>query len=153
MHLTCATLAANLVPGSNQVQTVLAEREVLVRILSPTGEREARGDAAAFAAATSTVELTATNQVEIVVNDARGSTRATGKRAVYDGTRDTFELDGRPVVVAPQGVLNGDRVQVDQARTTLAAYGPWALKVPLKTLGIPEDAINRLADPLSKQPR
>jgi lipopolysaccharide export system protein LptA len=153
MHLTCATLAANMAPGSNQVQTVLAERKVVVRIFSPTGEREARGDAAAFAAATSTVELTATNQVEIVVNDARGSTRATGKRAVYDGTRDTFELDGRPVVVAPQGVLNGDRVQVDQARTTLAAYGPWALKVPLKTLGIPEDAINRLADPLSKQPR
>ena len=153
MRLTCATLAANLVPGSNQVQTVLAERKVVVRIFSPTGEREARGDAAAFAAATSTVELTATNQVEIVVNDARGSTRATGKRAVYDGTRDTFELDGRPVVVAPQGVLSGDRVQVDQARTTLAAYGQWTLKVPLKTLGIPEDTINRLADPLSKQPR
>ena len=151
MRLTCATLAASGVSSSNQVQTVLAQREVVVRVTSPTGEREARGDAARFVAATSTVELTATNQVEILVRDARGSTRATGKRASYDAATDTFELDGRPLVVAGQGVLSGDRVRLDQAHTTVTAHGQWTLRLPLKTLGIPEDAIDRLADPFSKQ--
>jgi lipopolysaccharide export system protein LptA len=91
--------------------------------------------------------------VEILLSDARGATRATGKRAIYDGVRDMFELDGQPLVTSPQGVLSGERVQVDQTHTTLAARGPWSLRIPLKTLGIPADALDRLADPLRKPRR
>jgi lipopolysaccharide export system protein LptA len=150
--LTCSTLTATLAPGTNQVQTVVAEGEVVMRVQSPSGSREARGDMATFTAAGRAIELTAADRVEILLSDARGDTRATGQRAVYDGARDAFELDGQPLVTSPQGVLSGERVQVDQAHTTLAARGQWSLRIPLKTLGIPADALDRLADPL-KEPR
>jgi lipopolysaccharide export system protein LptA len=152
-RLACAILTAMLVPGTNQVQTIVAEHEVVVHAQTPSGVREARGDVATFTAASRSVELTATNRVEILVTDARGSTRATGSRATYDGGRDAFELDGRPLVTSPQGVLQGDRVFVDQGHAALVARGQWSLRIPLKTLGLSTNALDRLADPLKKPRR
>jgi lipopolysaccharide export system protein LptA len=137
-QLTCAVLTARFAPGTNELAALVADGGVEVRTTEPDGYRLARGDRATYEAAANEVRLTAEAGVEFFVVAANGVSRATGRQAVFRGETGTLEVDGKPVIVTPEGELTGDRVLADSTHGTLSATGRWRIRVPMGTFRLPE---------------
>jgi lipopolysaccharide export system protein LptA len=138
MKLSCGLLTGSIIAGTNQVQSVVAERDVEIRILHPKGDRLARGDKAVYTADREEVVLTGEQQVEIALMDAEGLTRAQGTEIIYEGVADILRLVGNPKVTTAAGEVTGDTVVLDRARTTLKATGNWKMKLKADALSKPE---------------
>ena len=127
MRLSCERLTANLLSGTNQVESVTAEREVEIEIHEPAAERRVRGERAVYSADRAEVVLTGGESVEIVFLEPALNGRARGTKAVYAGGPDLLELTGNPVLTTPYGHVWGDVLAVDRAHTTLSATGNWKM--------------------------
>ncbi len=133
MQLSCEllTVTSKSVPGTNEVDRVVAERNVDLSVHEPGVERRVRGDKAVYTAGNEQVEMTGAHGVEFEVADAKGASRATGEKAVYFGAKDVLELTGNPIptVTTPAGTASGDVIVLDHANTTITATGMWKLKL------------------------
>ena len=129
MTVLCGTLTGRIAAGTNQVQSVVAENEVEIRVVDPKGDRVARGDRAVYTAGRDEVELTAAEGVKITLADGAGESRAQGRKAVYTGSEDIFELRGNPMVTTPKGKVTGDLVVFDRGKATLKATGYWKIRL------------------------
>jgi lipopolysaccharide export system protein LptA len=127
--LSSERLTAKILPGTNQVESVVAERNVDFEIHEPLGERRAHGDKAVYTAANAELELTGADGVEIAFIDPKIEGRGTGTKGVYSGATDTLELVGNSVVTTQFGQVSGDVVALNRANTTLKATGDWRLKL------------------------
>lgn len=135
MKLSCGMLTGSIIPGTNQLENVVAVREVEIRILHAKGDRLARGDKAVYTAGREEVVLTGEQPVEITLMDAEGLTRAQGREIVYEGIADVLRLAGNPKVTTAAGEVTGDDTMVlDRARTTLRATGNWKMKLKASLL-------------------
>jgi lipopolysaccharide export system protein LptA len=138
LRLSCGTLTATLGSGTNQVEEMVAERDVEIRMTEEDGYRLARGDRAEYWADRSSVELTGAEGVEFFIVTSDGVSRGVGRRAVYDGVTELLELEGDAWITTPDGELNGGVVQFDRARSTLSATGHWRVRLPIGRLRLPE---------------
>jgi lipopolysaccharide transport protein LptA len=129
MKLSCGLLTGAIVAGTNQVQSILAERNVEIRILNPQGDRIARGDKAVYTAGREQVVLSGQQGAEIVLADAEGLTRAQGREIIYERGADLLQLVGDPQLTTAGGEVTGDTVILDRPRTTLKATGNWKMKL------------------------
>lgn len=134
MSLGCETLTATLLAGKNQIQEILADRNVEITVTEPGSFRQAKGDRAVYRSDREELELTADNGVEIVVIETSGVSRARGERVVYDVARNVMRLINSARLTAPLGEAEGDLVVLDQNDATLRVTGNWKVKVPLATL-------------------
>jgi len=137
MALSCETLTGRIAAGTNQVQSVVAESGVEIRVVDPKGDKVARGDRVVYTAGRDEVELTAADGVEIALRDAAGESQARGQKAVYTGSDDIFELIGNPRVTTPKGEVTGDRVVFDRGKSTAKAAGFWKMKLRPKAFEKP----------------
>jgi len=143
MQVSGERLTAKMLPGTNQVETVVVEQKVDIAIEEPGGERHAHGDKAVYTAADGQVMLTSDARVEIRFVEPRIDGRATGAKAVYASAKDTLELTGDPVVTLPYGQAWGDVVILDRSNTVLSATGNWRLKLD-------PELLNKAAKPALK---
>jgi lipopolysaccharide export system protein LptA len=134
MTLDCRTLTGKIPPGTNQMQTLIAEQNVIVRVKSPAGDRIGRGDIATYDGASEELEFTGTNQVEIVFYDKSGETLARGKRIVYSRKSDVAVMTGNPVVTSEKGVITGETLVMDRSKGVLKATGGWRLRIPTNSV-------------------
>jgi lipopolysaccharide export system protein LptA len=134
MNLVCDRIVASLLAGTNQVVRMVADGGVRMQSKAPGSDRVARGETIVYTAAQNRIEMTGPAGVEIEMTDEAGHSTARGKRAVYDGDRDLLELDGMPVLTAPQGTLTGTVVRWDRSHSTFTASGHWKLRLPAKAL-------------------
>jgi lipopolysaccharide export system protein LptA len=131
-------LTATLGSGTNQVEEMVAERDVEIRMTEEEGYRLARGDRAEYWADRSSVELTGADGVEFFIVTSDGVSRGVGRRAVYDGVTELLELEGEAWISTPDGELNGGVVRFDRAQSTLSATGHWRVRLPAGRLRLPE---------------
>ena len=134
MQLSCEQLTAKFLSGTNQVESMVAERNVDIDIRQSRAERHARGDKAVYTAGEAAVELTGDEGVEIEFVDANLAGCGTGAKAAYAGGPDVLELSGNPVLTTQYGELSGDIVVLDRANTTLKATGNWKLNLTAETV-------------------
>jgi len=134
MKLSCERLIGRTLAGTNQMETIVAERKVDLEFHEPDRDGRARGEKAVYTASNGQVVVTGSDGVEITFRDPRVEGRATGTEAVYLGERDVMELRGNPVVTTQYGRAQGDVVMVDLAQTTLKATGQWKLQVNAEAL-------------------
>lgn len=127
MRLSCERLTARMAAGTNQVEGVIAEREVEIEVREPGAERRARGERAVYTADRAEVVMTGGDAVVIDFADPTLQGQARGARAVYAGGPDLLELTGDPQLTTPFGHVWGDALAVDRARTTLSATGRWKM--------------------------
>ncbi|HKS36771.1 MAG TPA: LptA/OstA family protein, partial [Verrucomicrobiae bacterium] len=139
MKLSCGLLTGSIIPGTNHLESVVAEREVEIRILHAKGDRIARGDKAVYTAGREEVVLTGEPHVEIELMDAEGLTRAQGREIIYEGIAYVLSLVGNPKVPTAAVEVTGDTVVLDRARTTVKATGDWKMKLKASFLSRPQE--------------
>jgi lipopolysaccharide export system protein LptA len=140
MKLSCEflTVTARMSAGTNQVESVAAERNVDLEIHESNAERCAHGDTAVYTADNGEVALTANEGVDLAFVDPRISGSGRGAKAVYAAGEDILKLTGNdsltPVVTTPEGQLSGDVLILDHAKTTLTATGNWKMTLNSEAL-------------------
>ncbi|PYK97929.1 MAG: hypothetical protein DME19_14435 [Verrucomicrobia bacterium] len=141
MKLSCEFLAVRgrMLPGTNQVEKVVAEGNVDLEVHESRGERRAQGDKAIYTAADGEVELSGNGGVKIAFVDSKIEGSAMGAKAVYAGGQDVLELTGNsvlgnPVLRTQDGQVWGEVLVLDHANTTLRATGRWKMKLKPESL-------------------
>lgn len=141
MTLECDTLTGRMLPGTSQMQTVVADQNVIIRSSDPRGERSGRGDVATYSAEREEVEMTGADGVDILIREKSGDTRAHGKKIVYARLPDVAVLSGDPRITSPSGVVTGETLVLDHSQSRLKATGYWKMRLKgqsLKGTGLPE---------------
>lgn len=137
MHMTCGSLLLELGPETNEVQSVVADGKVELRVTDGSGYRLARGDRAVYDAGEEEIVLTGREGVDFFVIAANGVSRGVGRQAIYRRRTDTLILAGDPAITTPEGELVGREVRMDRREGVMSATGPWQIRLPLGGLELP----------------
>jgi len=115
--LCCEQLTVQFVPGTNQVKTITAEKNVVYEQGSigvtngPATHQQLACDVLTVAAEQGRLAaMDAAGQVEYI----QGAMRAKGERMAYRVATEQVELTGNPVVTLPQGKLTGPVIVLDR---------------------------------------
>ena len=130
-QLQCDRMLAEIPPGTNTINRLVAAGQVVIRARDAYGSRVARGDRAEYLGIEDMLWLTGEGGVEIELEDRQGTHRGRGRLAVYDGNRGVLELRSEAVLDSAHGQLTGEVVRVDRVQHVLAAGGGWRLRFPV----------------------